>query len=71
MAVSAVGYEGLFWLILIPRLRKWTVPAVLACGVMLHLGIFFLQSAPFFMWMTLYGVWVPWERLPGLGWGKR
>ena len=66
MAMFAVAYEGLFWLVLVPRVRRWAVPMFLAAGVMLHVGIFVLQSAPFFMWMVLYFVWLPWERLPGL-----
>ena len=63
MSLFAVAYEGLFWLVLVPRLRRWTVPVVLTMGVMLHLGIFVLQSAPFFMWMVLYLTWLPWERV--------
>ena len=66
MAVFAVAYEGLFWLVLVPRVRRWAVPAFLAAGFMLHVGIFVLQNAPFFMWLALYCVWLPWERLPGL-----
>ncbi|MEM9420096.1 MAG: HTTM domain-containing protein [Planctomycetota bacterium] len=70
MSVAAVAYEGLFWLALVPRLKRYAVPMFLAGGVMLHLGIFFLQAAPFFMWMTLYGVWFPWERLSWLRAGQ-
>lgn len=66
MAMFAVAYEGLFWLVLVPRVKRWTIPAFVVMGVMLHVGIYVLQSAPFFMWMVLYLTWLPWERLPGL-----
>ena len=65
MAVFAVAFEGLFWLVLLPWFRRWAAVFVVA-GLSLHLGIYMLQKAPFFMWMVLYATWVPWERLPGL-----
>lgn len=61
MAVAAVCFEGLFFVVLIPRCRR-LVPVILLTGIMMHLGIYFMQKAPFFTWMTLYLTWVPWER---------
>lgn len=65
MALGAVAFEGLFWLILVPRLRR-LVPVFLLGGAMLHVGIFIMQGAPFFHWMILYLTWLPWEKVPGL-----
>lgn len=64
MAVGAVVFEGLFFLVLIPRLRRW-VPLILLMGVTMHLGIHFLHRASFFTWLVLYLTWVPWERFVG------
>lgn len=65
LAVGAVGLELLFFVTLIPRARRLT-PLFLLSGVAMHVGIYVLQAAPFFQFMTLYLMWVPFERLPVL-----
>ncbi len=64
MAIGAVTFEGLFFLVLIPRLRR-LVPLILLMGLAMHLGIHFLHRASFFTWLVLYLTWVPWERIVG------
>jgi hypothetical protein len=60
LSVGAVAFELGFILILFFRRL---IPVLLIGGVMLHAGIEVTQGATFFMLVTLYGVWVPWERL--------
>lgn len=54
--------EGLFFLVLLrPRLALLFVPAL----VMLHLGIYAAMRAPFFHYLPLFAVFVPWSRCLG------
>lgn len=62
-SIGAVGMELFFPIIMIFRRLA---PLFLIGGVMLHVGIFILQAAPFWEFLVLYSMWVPWERLPGL-----
>lgn len=61
MSVFAVAFE-LFFFLTVP-FRKLVGPFILA-GVALHIGIYFLQAAPFWEFMVLYLVFTPVERLP-------
>ncbi len=52
-------FEGTFWLaLLVPPLALLYV----AVGVALHTGIFVAMRAPFFVFMALYSVFLPWGR---------
>jgi hypothetical protein len=42
--------------VLFPRLRWLYVPA----GLALHIGIYLTMKAPFFQWIALYAVFIPW-----------
>ena len=53
-----VGFEATFFLVMLfPKLR-W---AYLSIGIAFHFGIYYLMAAPFFTFMTLYSVFVPWS----------
>jgi len=60
MSVGSVLFEGLFPLVLF---FKRLVPLFLLGGLGLHLGIYVVMGPPFFTVLTLYTIWVPWERL--------
>jgi uncharacterized membrane protein YphA (DoxX/SURF4 family) len=56
---GVILFQGTFWLaVLFPKLRWVYVPA----GLCLHLGILFTLNAPFYQWMVLYAVFIPWAR---------
>jgi len=63
MAAGALAFEGGFWLVLVPRLRRYVIPLFVAAGLGMHTTIYFAQNAPFFTFMLLYLVFVPVERL--------
>jgi len=51
-------FQATFFLeILIPRLRWIYIPA----GLFLHASIYILQGAPFFTWIALYSIFIPWR----------
>jgi hypothetical protein len=43
--------------VIFPKLRWIYVPI----GLCLHVGIFLTLSAPFFSWIALYAVFIPWS----------
>ncbi|MGL5083047.1 MAG: DCC1-like thiol-disulfide oxidoreductase family protein [Microcoleaceae cyanobacterium] len=56
----AIIFEGTFFLVLIfPRLVWLYIPA----GTSFHIGIYLAQWAPFFQFVTLYCVFLPWAAL--------
>jgi hypothetical protein len=58
MSVGALLFELTFWLVLVRRrLALVYVPA----GMAVHLGIFLTMGAPFFQYIALYAVFVPWS----------
>ena len=61
MSISAVMFEVSFPLVLV--FRRWW-PLFILAGASMHIGIFILQAAPFWQFLVLYLVWVPWEKLP-------
>ncbi len=59
MAVGAVAFELSFFVVMFSRRSRWLIfPA----GIGMHMGIFILQAAPFFTFMILYSLWIPWEK---------
>jgi hypothetical protein len=48
--------------VVFPRLRWVYVPV----GLALHVGIYLTLTAPFFQWIVLYAVFIPWSRVPQL-----
>jgi hypothetical protein len=56
---GVILFQATFWLaVLFPKLRRVYVPA----GLCLHLGILVTLNAPFYQWMVLYAVFIPWAR---------
>jgi hypothetical protein len=52
-----LAFQSTFFLSLIfPKLKWLYVPA----GMAMHIGIYFMFKAPFFQWIALYLVFVPW-----------
>jgi hypothetical protein len=57
---ATVIFEAAFFLVLInPRLARIFIPL----GIAFHMGIFLTMRAPFFTFMILYSVFVPWSAL--------
>jgi hypothetical protein len=57
--VGILLFQGTFALaVIFPKLRWLYVPA----GLLLHIGIFLTLTAPFFTWMALYAVFIPWSK---------
>ena len=55
-------FEGTFFAVLIfPRLAWFYVPM----GAALHTGIYLAMRAPFFQYLAIYAIFVPWARLVG------
>ncbi len=55
-----VLFEATFFLVLIfPRLARIYIPA----GIAFHTGVYLTMLAPFFSFMMLYSVFVPWDSL--------
>jgi len=53
-----MAFQGTFFLeILVPRLRWIYIPM----GLFLHCFIFITLKAPFFTWIALYSVFIPWR----------
>jgi len=63
MAMSAIAFEGSFWLVLVPRLRRYAIPLYAAAGLSMHTTIYIAQYANFFPFMLLYLVFLPIERV--------
>ena len=63
MQFMVLAFQASFAIAMIfPKARWIYVPA----GLMLHIGIYVLMRAPFFQWIALYAVFVPWTL--GLKW---
>jgi len=62
MSIGAVVFELSFFVVMLSRRSRWIL---LPAGISMHMGIFILQAAPFFTFMVLYSLWIPWERLLG------
>ena len=59
-AAATIVVETFFFVaVFLPASRKY----VLASGVWMHTGIYVTMAAPFFTWMTMYGVFVDFELL--------
>jgi predicted DCC family thiol-disulfide oxidoreductase YuxK/uncharacterized membrane protein YidH (DUF202 family) len=53
----SILFEATFFLVLIfPRLIWFYIP----CGALFHIGIYICQRAPFFQYIALYAVFIPW-----------
>jgi hypothetical protein len=60
MQWSVLLFQASFVLaVLFPRLRWIYVPM----GLALHIGIYLTLEAPFFQWIVLYAVFIPWSRV--------
>jgi hypothetical protein len=59
-------FQGTFFIsLLFPKLKWFYVPI----GMAMHIGIYLMFEAPFFQWIALYLVFVPWTAvLLWLGW---
>jgi len=54
---GVMAFQATFFLeVIYPKLRWIYIPI----GFSLHVSIFILQGAPFFTWMALYSIFVPW-----------
>lgn len=62
-SIGAVGLELFFWVAVV---FKKIAPLFIIAGMSMHIGIYIMQAAPFWQFLVLYLLWVPWERLPGL-----
>jgi hypothetical protein len=52
-----VIFQSTFWVsLIVPRLKWIYVPL----GFAFHVGIYLTLRAPFFQWMALYAVFIPW-----------
>jgi hypothetical protein len=61
---GSILFETTFWVVLvIPRLALLFLPL----GLGFHLAIYIIQRAPFFSYMCLYAVFVPWSEVFGRG----
>jgi hypothetical protein len=57
---GSILFEATFWLVLlVPALALVYLPV----GLGFHLGIYLIQRAPFFSFMWLYAVFVPWREI--------
>ncbi len=57
-SLLAVGFEATFFLVLIfPKLIWIYIPL----GASFHIGIYLAQRAPFFQFIVLYAVFIPWD----------
>ena len=63
LSYMTVLFEVTFCSILV--FRRLT-PLFLVGGAMMHTAIFITQAAPFWQFIVLYAVFIPFERLPGL-----
>ena len=60
MSVAALYFESTFFLVLlVPRLALLYLPL----GIGMHVGIYLAMKAPFFQFLVLYSVFVPWARV--------
>lgn len=60
LSYSALLFEATFFVVLLmPRLARIYAPA----GIAMHTGTYLTMSAPFFRWIAIYSVFVPWNRL--------
>jgi hypothetical protein len=56
----SILFETTFWVVLVvPRLARLYLPI----GFAFHLAIYIIQRAPFFSFMALYAVFVPWREM--------
>lgn len=60
LSIFTIWIEATFALaIVVPKLRR----AYLLSGIALHTGIYLTMRAPFFQFIAIYSVFVPWSRL--------
>ena len=56
--IGVLLFQSTFFLcVIFPELRWFYVPA----GLFLHTTIYFTLGAPFFTWIGLYSVFIPWS----------
>ncbi len=56
--IGVMVFQGTFFLeVLFPRLRWIYIPI----GLCLHISIYILLHAPFFTWIALYSIFIPWR----------
>lgn len=55
---AVMAFQATFFLeVIFPKLRWLYIPV----GFSLHVTIYVLQGAPFFTWMALYSIFIPWS----------
>jgi hypothetical protein len=58
MQIAVLLFQATFWLaVVFPKLRWVYVPV----GLCFHTGIYVTLAAPFFHWMALYPIFIPWS----------
>jgi len=58
LSVLTVAYETFFWIVIPwPRL----VPVFVPAGILVHVGIYYTQAAPFFQFIVLFVVFFDFE----------
>ena len=63
--IAVMIFQATFFLeVVYPKIRWLYIPA----GFSLHIAIYVLQGAPFFTWMALYTIFIPWR--DGIDWIK-
>ena len=58
--IVVILFQGTFWVVLIYPRAKWVYVPL---GLFFHLFILFTLKAPFFQWLVLYSVFIPWSRV--------
>lgn len=60
LSLTTIFFEATFFLaVLFPRLAIVYIPL----GIALHLGIYLTMRAPFFQYIAVYSVFIPWSRI--------
>jgi len=59
LQIIVMLFQGTFFLVLI---FPWTAVLFLPMGVAFHTGNYVFLSTPFYQWVTLYAVFVPWTQ---------
>jgi hypothetical protein len=60
LSITTIFFEATFFLaVLFPRLAVLYIPL----GIALHLGIYLTMRAPFFQYIAVYSVFIPWSRI--------
>lgn len=64
--IGVLIFQATFFLaVIFPKLRILYVPA----GLFLHIFIYVTLQAPFFTWIALYAVFIPWSKIVGMSGG--